>query len=93
MKQYSPDTYSTALGSKAFSYDHPSTYPSFIDSYYTPDSYGDYRGPTSYTTGGGSLFPPSTLPTLLPSLSGETSSHLHLVFTLPTADIISVNDV
>lgn len=79
MKQYSPDTYSSALGSKAFTYDHPSSYSSFIDSYYNPDSYGDYRGPASYTTSGGSLFPPSSLPTLLPSLTGEPSSHLLLV--------------
>lgn len=79
MKQYSPDTYSSALGSKGFTYDHPSSYPPFIDSYYNPDSYGDYRGPTSYATSGGALFPPSTLPTLLPSLTGEASSHLLLV--------------
>ncbi|XP_056601897.1 POU domain class 2-associating factor 2 isoform X1 [Triplophysa dalaica] len=78
MKQYSPDTYSSALGSKGFTYDHPSSYPPFIDSYYNPDSYGDYRGPTSYATTGGALFPPSTLPTLLPSLTGEASSHLLL---------------
>ncbi|KAK2912081.1 hypothetical protein QQF64_027994 [Cirrhinus molitorella] len=95
MKQYSPDTYSSALGSKAFSYDHPSAYPSFIDSYYTPDSYGDYRGPASYTTGGGSLFPPSTLPTLLPSLAGETSSHLHLrdPWDQPSEDPVSQSEV
>ncbi|XP_077096954.1 POU class 2 homeobox associating-factor 2 [Siphateles boraxobius] len=96
MKQFSsPDTYSSALGSKAFSYDHPSTYPSFIDSYYTPDSYGDYRGPTSYTTSGGSLFPPSTLPTLLPSLSGESSSHLLLrdPWDQPSEDPVSQSEV
>ncbi|XP_076867964.1 POU class 2 homeobox associating-factor 2 isoform X1 [Brachyhypopomus gauderio] len=78
MKQYSTDSYSPALGGKAFPYDHSSSYPSFIDSYYQPESFGDYRGTTAYTASGGSLFPPSTLSTLLPSLSGETSSHLLL---------------
>ncbi|XP_017557266.1 uncharacterized protein C11orf53 homolog isoform X1 [Pygocentrus nattereri] len=78
MKQYSTDSYSSTLGSKAFSYDHSSSYPSFIDSYYQPESFGDYRGATAYTASGGSLFPSSTLSTLLPSLSGESSSHLLL---------------
>lgn len=81
MKQYSSDSYSSALGSKAFSYEHSSSYPSFIDSYYQPDSFGDYRSATAYTAGGGSLFSPSALSTLLPSLSGETSSHLLLVWS------------
>lgn len=81
MKQYSSDSYSSALGSKAFSYEHSSSYPSFIDSYYQPDSFGDYRSATAYTAGGGSLFSPSALSTLLPSLSGETSSHLLLVLS------------
>ncbi|XP_007260557.3 uncharacterized protein C11orf53 homolog [Astyanax mexicanus] len=78
MKQYSTDSYASALGGKSFPYDHSSSYPSFIDSYYQPESFGDYRGATAYTAGGGSLFPPSSLSTLLPSLSGETPSHLLL---------------
>lgn len=82
MKQYSSESYSSALGSKTFSYEHPSSYPSFIDSYYQPESFGDYRSATAYAAGGGSLFSPSALSTLLPSLSGETSSHLLLVLKL-----------
>ncbi|XP_030648276.1 uncharacterized protein C11orf53 homolog [Chanos chanos] len=78
MKQYPTDTYSSALGGKTFSYDHPSSYPSFIDSYYSPDTFGDYRGASAYTATGGSLFPASTLPPLLPPLSGDTSPHLLL---------------
>lgn len=70
-KQYTTDPYTPALGSKGLSYDHPSTYPSFIDSYYTPETFGDYRGATAISASGGALFPPSALPHLLPPLSGE----------------------
>ncbi|XP_010868723.1 uncharacterized protein C11orf53 homolog isoform X1 [Esox lucius] len=75
-KQYSSDSYSSTLGGKALSYDHSSTYPAYIDSYYSPE-FGDYRGATAFTTSGGSLFPTSSLPHLLPPLPGE-SSHLLL---------------
>ncbi|XP_041751266.1 uncharacterized protein C11orf53 homolog [Coregonus clupeaformis] len=75
-KQYSSDPYSSALGGKALSYDHPSTYPAYIDSYYAPESFGDYRGPTAFSTSGGSLFPTSSLPHLLPPLPGESSNLL-----------------
>ncbi|KAK3509494.1 hypothetical protein QTP70_035150 [Hemibagrus guttatus] len=95
MKQYTSDSYSSALGSKAFSYEHSSSYPSFIDSYYQPDSFGDYRSATAYTAGGGSLFSPSALSTLLPSLSGETSSHLLLrdPWEQPSEDHVSQPEV
>ncbi|TRY83964.1 hypothetical protein DNTS_006537 [Danionella cerebrum] len=96
MKQYSSDTYTSTLGSKAFSYEHPSTYPSFIDSYYTPESYGEYRGPASYTSSGGSLFPTPTLPALLPTLSGESSPQLLLVrdpWDQPSEDAVSQSEV
>ncbi|KAL2094969.1 hypothetical protein ACEWY4_009688 [Coilia grayii] len=78
MKQYSTDTYSSTLGSKPFSYDHASSYP-FIDSYYSSESFGDYRSTATYSTSGGSFFPSSSLPPLLPPLPGESSSsHLLL---------------
>ncbi|XP_071025719.1 POU class 2 homeobox associating-factor 2 [Oncorhynchus clarkii lewisi] len=75
-KQYSSDPYSSALGGKALSFDHTSTYPAYIDSYYTPESFGDYRGATAFSTSGGSLFPTSSLPHLLPPLPGESSNLL-----------------
>ncbi|KAJ7996188.1 hypothetical protein DPEC_G00234460 [Dallia pectoralis] len=75
-KQYSSESYSSTLGGKALSYDHSTTYPAYIDSYYSPE-FGDYRGATAFTTGGGPLFPTSSLPHLLPPLPGE-SSHLLL---------------
>lgn len=82
MKQYSTDTYTSTLGGKPFSYDHPSSYP-FIDGYYPSDTFGDYRTTSTYSSSGGSLFPSSSsLPPLLPSLSTESSSHLLLVDTL-----------
>ncbi|XP_012690301.1 uncharacterized protein C11orf53 homolog [Clupea harengus] len=94
MKQYSTDTYSSTLGGKPFSYDHPSSYP-FIDSYYPSESFGDYRSTSTYGTSGGSLFPPSSLPPLLPPLSGEpSSSHLLLrdTWDQPTEDTVSQPD-
>lgn len=94
MKQYSSDSYTTALGGKAFSYEHSPSYPSFIDSYYQPDSFGDYRGPAAYPAGGGSLFSPSALSSLLP-LSGETPSHLLLrdPWEQPSDDHVSQPEV
>ncbi|XP_041949066.1 uncharacterized protein C11orf53 homolog isoform X2 [Alosa sapidissima] len=95
MKQYSTDTYSSSLGGKAFSYDHPSSYP-FIDSYYPSDSFGDYRTASTYSTSGGSLFPPSSLPPLLPPMSAESStSHLLLrdAWDQPTEVPVSQPDV
>ncbi|XP_062845075.1 POU domain class 2-associating factor 2 [Trichomycterus rosablanca] len=94
MKQYTSDSYSSALGSKAFTYEHSSSYPSFIDSYYQQDSFGDYRSATAYTAGGGPLFSPTALSTLLPSLSGETPSHLLLKdpWEQPSEDHISQSE-
>ncbi|XP_028839526.1 uncharacterized protein C11orf53 homolog [Denticeps clupeoides] len=93
VKQYSTDTYSSTLGGKTFSYDHPSSYP-FIDSYYSPESF-DYRGPSAYGGGGGSIFPPSPLPPLLPPITGEpASSHLLMrdSWDPPAEDPVSQSD-
>nr|XP_020476378.1 uncharacterized protein C11orf53 homolog [Monopterus albus] len=77
-KQFSPDVYSSTLGGKPLGCE-PSTmtsYSSFIDSYY-PDTFGDYRSTTAFSSSGGSFLSSSALSSLLPSFSGE-SSHLFL---------------
>ncbi|XP_066564750.1 POU domain class 2-associating factor 2 [Amia ocellicauda] len=75
-KQFTADVYSSSLSGKPLC--EPSSvsgYPSLIDSYY-PESFGDYRS-AAFSTGGSPIFPPSALPSLLPTFSGE-SSHLFL---------------
>lgn len=91
-KQYPTDSYTSALGSKGLSYEHPSTYPSFIDSYYTPDSFGDYRGATAISGGGGTLFSPSSLTHLLPPLSGETPHLLRDTWDQSEGDSVSQSE-
>ncbi|XP_068173545.1 POU domain class 2-associating factor 2 [Antennarius striatus] len=77
-KQFSPDVYSSTLGSKPLGCD-PSTvtgYSSLIDSYY-PETFGDYRSAAAFSNSGGSFLSPSTLSSLLPPFGGE-ASHLFL---------------
>ncbi|XP_067112770.1 POU domain class 2-associating factor 2 [Osmerus mordax] len=92
-KQYTTDPYTPALGSKGLSYDHPSAYPSFIDSYYTPETFGDYRGATAISASGGGLFPPSALPHLLPPLSGEAPHLLRDTWEHSEEDSVSQSEV
>lgn len=77
-KQFSPDLYSSSLGAKALGCDGSSmsSYSSFIDSYY-PETFGDYRTASAFSSTGGSFLPSSALSSLLPPFSSE-SSHLFL---------------
>ncbi|XP_030633968.1 A disintegrin and metalloproteinase with thrombospondin motifs 8 [Chanos chanos] len=72
-KPFSAEVYSSSLAGKPFSCDTASMsgYSSLIDSYY-PDSFGEYRS-TAFTSGGGTIFSPSALSSLLPSLPAESS--------------------
>ncbi|XP_068601903.1 POU domain class 2-associating factor 2 [Brachionichthys hirsutus] len=75
-KQFSPDVYSTTLVGKPLGCD-PSTvagYSSLIDGYY-PETFGDYRSATAFSSSGGSYLSPSALSALLPPFGGETSHY------------------
>lgn len=86
-KQFSPELYSAGLGAKALGCEGSSvsSYSPFIDSYY-PDTFGDYRTASAFSSSSGSFLPSSALTSsaltssalssLLP-FSGE-SSHLFL---------------
>ncbi|XP_034024955.1 uncharacterized protein C11orf53 homolog [Thalassophryne amazonica] len=77
-KQFSSDMYSSTLAGKPLGCE-PSTvssYSSLIDSYY-PETFGDYRSTSAFSSSGGSFLPSSTLSSLLPPFPGE-SSHLFL---------------
>uniref|UniRef100_A0AAV2J2E7 Uncharacterized protein n=1 Tax=Knipowitschia caucasica TaxID=637954 RepID=A0AAV2J2E7_KNICA len=77
-KQFSPDLYSSSLGGKALGCEAPtmSSYSSLIDSYY-PETFGDYRTASAFSSTGSSFLPPSALSSLLPSFGSDTS-HLFL---------------
>uniref|UniRef100_A0A8C6T6A6 Si:ch211-213d14.1 n=1 Tax=Neogobius melanostomus TaxID=47308 RepID=A0A8C6T6A6_9GOBI len=77
-KQFSPDLYSSSLGAKALGCEASSmsSYSSYIDSYY-PETFGDYRTASAFSSSGGSFLPSSALSSLLPPFSSE-SSHLFL---------------
>lgn len=76
-KQFSPDVYSSTFGGKPLGSECTSYSSSLIDAYY-PESFGDYRSTAGFSSSGGSYLPSSSLSTLLPPFSGE-SSHLFLV--------------
>ncbi|XP_026148925.1 POU domain class 2-associating factor 2 isoform X2 [Mastacembelus armatus] len=77
-KQFSPDVYSSTLSGKPLGCEASTmtSYSSLIDSYY-PETFGDYRSATAFSSSGGSFLSSSALSSLLPSFSGE-SSHLFL---------------
>ncbi|KAJ0021826.1 hypothetical protein NQD34_009316 [Periophthalmus magnuspinnatus] len=77
-KQFSPDLYSSSLGAKALGCEAPtmSSYSSLIDSYY-PETFGDYRTASAFSTSGSSFLPSTALSSLLPPFSSDTS-HLFL---------------
>lgn len=77
-KQFSPELYSSSLGAKALGCEGSSmsSYSPFIDSYY-PETFGDYRTASAFSTSGSSFLPSSALSSLLPPFSSE-SSHLFL---------------
>ncbi|XP_061074026.1 POU class 2 homeobox associating-factor 2-like [Conger conger] len=88
-KQFSPEVYASSLGSKTLPADPSSVagYSSLIDSYY-PESFGDYRN-TAFPSGGGPLFPPSALSSLLPPFSGDSHFILRDSWDQPAADNVS----
>ncbi|XP_023672045.1 POU class 2 homeobox associating-factor 2 [Paramormyrops kingsleyae] len=75
-KQFPAEAYSSPLGGKALSCDASSMtgYSSLIDGYYT-EPFVEYRN-TAFTPGGGSLFPGSALPSILPPFPGDSSHFL-----------------
>ncbi|XP_072314820.1 POU domain class 2-associating factor 2 [Eucyclogobius newberryi] len=77
-KQFSPDLYSSSLGAKSLGCEAPtmSSYSSLIDSYY-PETFGDYRTSSAFSSSGSSFLPSSALSSLLPPFSSDTS-HLFL---------------
>uniref|UniRef100_A0A3Q2Z016 Si:ch211-213d14.1 n=1 Tax=Hippocampus comes TaxID=109280 RepID=A0A3Q2Z016_HIPCM len=76
-KQFSPDVYPSTFGGRPLGCETSSF--SLIDTYY-PDTFSEYRNTTTTTTfsgSGGSFLPSSSLSSLLPPFSGE-SSHVYM---------------